>query len=431
MSEPSGTPCARMLLTGDELLRGFIQDANSGFVAASLRDMGIELEEIRIVGDSHAEIAGALHEALRADGIDLVVVTGGLGPTHDDRTSEAVADALRVGLVLFEDALAVVEARVRAYGRMRTAEQIATFTPGNRKQATLPSGATWLDPLGTAPGYVVADADGRTVIVLPGPPSELRHAWQGARATSQMERLLARVGARHERLVRVWGVPESRASQVLAASGHEDSAACRVTICARDGELEIAVRGSEPAAVDQIVDAVVAELEEHVFALDDHRSIVDIVAVRLRDAGWRLGAAESCTGGMLGAELTSVEGSSDWFTGSLVTYANDAKVAVAGVDAATLAAHGAVSEEVAGELARGARATLGTQVGVGITGIAGPGGGSDDKPVGTVHVSIDSPVGHDHRLLHVPGDRATVRRRTCTIALHMLRKHLESAASRA
>jgi nicotinamide-nucleotide amidase len=424
VSDATRPPRARLLLTGDELLRGFIQDANSGFVAARLRDVGIELEEIRIVGDEHEEIERAILAAFDS-GIDLMVVTGGLGPTHDDRTSESVASALGIGLELDEAALELVEARVRAYGRMRTEAEAATFAPGNRKQATLPAGATWAEPLGTAPGYVVADAEGRLVVVLPGPPSELRHAWEGIERTDRFDGLLARVGERHERLVRVWGVPESRGSQLLTELGHEDGPGRRVTICARDGELELAVRGTDVAAVDLLVDEVRAGLGDAVFGIDDHRPVVEIVGEALRERGWRLGLAESCTGGLLGSIVTAVAGSSDWFNGSLVTYSNEAKVAVAGIDPATLAEHGAVSEPIARELASGARSRLETEVGIGVTGIAGPGGGTPERPVGTVHVAIETPDGTWHRQLRMPGNRETVRRRTCSIALHELRIALE------
>ncbi len=424
MTDSSGAPTARLLLTGDELLRGFIQDANSGFIAASLRDLGIELDSIRVVGDDYAAIEHELRLARDTDGVDLVVVTGGLGPTHDDRTSEAVAAALGVEIELHEDALEVVESRVRAYGRMRTPEEVATFTPGNRKQATIPAGATWVDPLGTAPGYVVADSTGRAVAVLPGPPAELRHAWSGIVETTQLAALRARVGARHERLVRLWGIPESRGSQVLVDLGHEDSPERRVTICARDGELEVAVRGSDVDAVDTLVDALRESFADSVFAVDDHREVVELVGELLRARRWTLAFAESCTGGMLGAAVTDLAGSSEWFLGSAVTYSNAAKVALVGVSEDTLATHGAVSEATAREMARGARAAFGTDVGLGITGIAGPGGGTPDKPVGTVHVAIATPTEELHLPLRMPGNRAIVRRRSCAIALHGLRRVL-------
>jgi nicotinamide-nucleotide amidase len=417
-------PRARLLLTGDELLRGFIQDANSGFLAAQLRDIGIELDQIRVIGDEFDVIQAALEEALVRDQIDLVLVTGGLGPTHDDRTSEAVARAIGVQPQLQADALGVVEARIRAYGRMRTPEEIETYAPGNRKQATMPAGATWVDPLGTAPGYVVAAGDAQVVVVLPGPPSELRHAWKGVVQAPQLATLRARVPHRHERLIRLWGISESRGSQVLAQLGHVDSDDRRVTICARDGELEISVRGADVASVDALIDGLASEFGDAAFALDESRGIVELVGDGLRARGWSLGLAESCTGGLLGQLVTSVAGASNWFAGSLVTYSNAAKVRVARVDPATLDAHGAVSEAVALELARGAREVLGTDVGIGITGVAGPGGGSDDKPVGTVHVAIVTPDGELHRRLHVPGNRETVRRRSCTIVLQELRGQL-------
>ena len=416
----AGTVRARLLLTGDELLRGFIQDANAGYLATQLRELGIELEQVRIVGDDHGVIHAALVEALAQ--VDLVVITGGLGPTHDDRTSEAVARAAGVELELREDALEVVESRVRAYGRMKTPEEVEAFTPGNRKQATMPEGATWVDPLGTAPGYALSvDADARVVAVLPGPPPELRHAWAGIERTDELRALRERVGPRHERLVRVWGVPESQASQALAQLGHEDDDARRVTLCARDGELELSLRGTDAAAIDELASALADRFADATFAIDDERGVVELVADQLRRRAWTLGLAESCTGGMLGAAATSVAGSSEWFLGSLVTYANEAKVAVARVDPALLAAHGAVSEEVARELARGAREVLGADVGVGITGIAGPGGGTPDKPVGTVHMAVALPDGEHHRRMRIPGNRETVRRRSVSIALHELR----------
>ncbi|MCW2926538.1 MAG: Competence/damage-inducible CinA-like protein [Thermoleophilia bacterium] len=425
VAEPSTEVRARIVITGDELLRGFIRDANGGYLAERIRELGLVLDAIRIVGDDFATIERELAEA-DAAGIDVVIVTGGLGPTHDDRTSEAVARALGVELELREDALEVVEARVRAYGRMRTPEEIATFTPGNRKQATMPAGAQWVDPLGTAPGFTVGQG-GRLTCVLPGPPSELRHAWRGIEASEPLGAVLARVGTRHERLLRVWGVPESRASQVLAGIGHEDSPASRITICARDGELELAMRGTDAAAVDALFEALDGELGSGVFARDDHREVAALVAEALGAKGWRAATAESCTGGMLGSILTSQPGSSAWYLGGVVAYANQVKVGLAHVDEALLEAHGAVSEPVARALAAGACSATGADVGIGITGVAGPGGGTAEKPVGTVHVAISMPSGDVHRALRMPGDRETIRRRTCAIALHELRIALTEA----
>lgn len=419
------TATAHLLLTGDELLRGFVQEANAIVVAASLRDLGVTLSSIRVVGDAPGALRSALAEAHAAD-VSLVVVTGGLGPTHDDRTSELVAEIVGRPLELRSDALEIVEARVRAYGRMRTPEEVATFAPGNEKQATLPAGATMLDPLGTAPGYVLASTAAPTFVVLPGPPSEMRHAWQQALRSAEVRAVTDQVVAAHERLVRAWGVPESRASQVLAGLAHEDSPGCQVTLCARDGELELSIRGTDAQRIDDLAGGLRGALGANVFAVDDERTIARIVGDALRERGWTLATAESCTGGLVAAALTDVPGSSAWFPGGAVSYANDVKRSLLQVDAGSLAREGAVSEAVAREMAAGARATFAADVAVAVTGIAGPGGGSDDKPVGTVHLVAAGPDGDLHRRVRIPGDRSTVRRRSVAMALHLVRELLDA-----
>lgn len=423
MSDAGREPRAQILVTGDELLRGFVQDANSGFLAAELRGLGIPLQRVQVVGD---ELDGIVDGLLRAceEHSDLVIVTGGLGPTHDDRTTEAVSRVTGRPLELRSDALEVVESRVRAHGRMRTPEEEAVFAPGNRKQATLPAGAAMLEPLGTAPGYVVGSADERVFVVLPGPPSELRHAWRGAVRTPLLRGVTERVAQLHERIVRIWGVPESHASQVLAATGHDDSERCRVTICARDGELEISVRGSDVARVDGLVDALRERFGAAAFAIDDERPVAALVGELLAKRDWMLAVAESCTGGLIGGELTAVAGSSGWFAGGVVSYADETKVALLGIPQDDLREHGAVSSVVAAGMAGGARRSLDCAVGLGVTGIAGPGGGTAEKPVGTVHVAVEAPDLARERVLRIPGDRETVRRRTVRAALHLVRELL-------
>lgn len=438
MSAAQGPPPrALVVVTGDELLRGFIADVNGGWLAAQLRQLGIELAELRLVGDSRTEIAAAIEGGRATTAADMVIVTGGLGPTHDDRTTEAVAGVLDGGLELElrPDALEVVEARVRAYGRMKTPEDAAVFAPGNAKQATFPRGAEVLDAVGTAPGYVLRGSVGDAasdvvVVVLPGPPGELRHAWRHAVATAAVrERVLAHVPDQHERLVRIWGVPESRASAVLADLDHVDSASHRVTLCAREGELEVSMRGSDGVAVDDLVLRLVDRFEGAAFAVDDERPVAAIVGDLLGAHGWMLGTAESCTGGMLGALLTDVAGSSSWYVGGVVAYADEIKVAQLGVEPGAIAEHGAVSEQVALAMAAGACEQLGCQVGVGVTGVAGPGGGTERTPVGTVHIAASAADGRAlHRRMTVPGDRATVRRRSSVLALHLLRELLEPGA---
>jgi nicotinamide-nucleotide amidase len=418
------------IATGDEILRGFVHEANTMVIARGLRDADIDLVAIRVVGDSPDALQRVLEEAA-ASGVELVVTTGGLGPTHDDRTTELVAGAAGLTTELREDALEFVEARVRAYGRMRTPEEAATFAPGNRKQATLPVGALMLEPLGTAPGYVVeAQAGAPTFVVLPGPPSEMRHAWRAALASEPVQALAHRAGAANERVLRAWGVPESAASQALAELGHEDSDACRVTLCARDGELELSIRGRDRDAVTRVVDGMRGALGASVFAVDDERSIARIVGERAAELGWAIATAESCTGGMLAAALTDEAGSSAWFAGSVVSYANEVKEQALGVPADVLVTHGAVSEATAAAMAEGVLRTIDADVAISITGIAGPGGGSDEKPVGTVHLAARGPGGLSAaRRIRIPGDRATVRRRTVNIALHMLRELLADATS--
>jgi nicotinamide-nucleotide amidase len=418
-------PRAAIVVTGDELLRGFIQDANSGFLARELRRIGIELAWVRFSDDSLESIMRAVGDAQAELGTagGVVVVTGGLGPTHDDRTTEAVATMCDRALELRDEALAVIEARVRALGRMNTPEEEELFRAGNRKQARFPAGAQVLEPAGTAPGYIV-ESGGVVHVVLPGPPSELRYAWRQAAATDAFQQVAARVVHLDERLVRTFGIPESHAVAALASTGHEDSDSCRVTLCARDGELEISVRGTDGARVGEVVAGLRRELASHVFAVDDERPARELVGSLVEQVGMTLGVAESCTGGLLGATLTDTAGSSAWFRGGVISYHNDVKRERLGVSQHLLDQHGAVSEPVARAMAAGAREAAGCDIGVAITGIAGPGGGSKDKPVGTVHIAIDSPRGTEHRVVRLPGGREAVRRRSCMLAMHMLLEHL-------
>lgn len=422
---PSGRgPGAAIVLTGDELLRGFVREANVEHLARSLRGMGLELVSVQITGDRLADIQEALTAAARRAGPGgLVVACGGLGPTHDDRTSEAFAAVAGLALELRDDALRVVEARVRAHGRMQTPDDAARFAPGNRKQATLPAGADMLDPVGTAPGYVIASTDGGPVwAVLPGPPTELRHAWREAARTPAMRDLVSRAPIRRERLVRAWGLPESHAAETLRDVGHVDDAACTATLCARDGELELSVRGTDAARVDDVAERVSAALGDAVFARDDERPIATMVGEQIAARDATLAVAESCTAGMLGALLTEEAGSSDWFVGGMLTYTEAMKCELLGISSGLIDRHGAISCEVACAMAAGVRHRAGSTVGVAITGLAGPGGGTPEQPVGTVHVAVEAAWGTVERRFTFTGGRAAVRRRSCTAALHMVRQ---------
>lgn len=422
---------ALLVITGDELLRGFVQDANSRTIANDLRKHGIDLNEVVFTSDSADAIENSIARGRAAHSPDIVVVTGGLGPTHDDRTSEVVARHIGVLLEVDARALQSIEDRVATLGRNREFDP-AVFAAGNRKQAMLPQGAVWFTPIGTAPGYVV-QSDETLFVVLPGPPAELRAAWKHVLQSKEFTRYSAlyRDGGVRERetVLRIWGRPEAFAANVLEDLEHEDTDACRVTLCARDGELELSIRGSDAARVEHTSLALQNAFEEYLFAVNDERHVSAIVGELLTKHELQLAVAESCTGGLLGSIVTSQKGSSEYFIGGVISYSNSVKEAALGVSSADLAEHGAVSEPVAIQMAQGAQRRLGANVGIGITGVAGPGGGTQEKPVGTVCIAIAVDDDVNVRTWSFVGDRDMVRSRSCAVALHSLRKLLEHSNS--
>ena len=418
-------PTASILLTGNELLRGVIADQNGPHLAASLERLGFSLRRTLVVGDELADFCAGLR--LMLESADLVVTSGGLGPTHDDRTVEALALVAGVDLVLDEEVLARIDhwtdgVAVR-YGLDRSG-----FDAGNRKQAQIPAGAEVLGIAGTAPGLVMAVGDTH-VVVLPGVPSELRRLWTMAPDHPSLVQLFGRAEPRRRWLIRTYGAGESHIADLFAAAGG-DPAGVETSICARNFEVEIDIRaepeGEAGAAVLQ--ERMTAALGEYVFGTDE-RELPEIVLDLLRERGWTAAAAESCTGGMVAARLTDIPGSSDVFAGGVVTYSNELKHALLGVPDELLARHGAVSAEAAAAMAAGARERLGADIAVAVTGIAGPGGGTPEKPVGLVHLHVSSPAGEDHRRMDVPGDRAIVRARAAVAALHLLRAHVVAASA--
>ncbi len=414
---------AGIVVTGTEVLTGRIPDRNGPWLAERLLDLGLDVGRIMVVGDREDDLQAALAH-LSADHA-LVITTGGLGPTADDLTARIVGDFqgrpshLDTGL---EARIAtIVDRLVRGRGWAADAGAMAA---GVRKQAMVPDGAVVLEPVGTAPGLVVPPAAGRggpPIVVLPGPPGELRAMWAAALAGPAVRAVLAATSSLQQSTIRLWRTLEAD----LAASLRDieaDVADLEVTTCLRDGELEIVTRYSPDAQpqYDLLRHAVEQRFTDAVFSTDG-ATVDDVVALRLTALGWTIAAAESCTGGLLVGRLTARPGSSTYVRGALVVYDNAAKTALAGVPAAMIETHGAVSREVADALADGARTALGSDVGVGITGIAGPDGGSAEKPVGTVHVSIATPNDRRHRELHLPGSRSTVRDRTVVATLHELR----------
>jgi nicotinamide-nucleotide amidase len=419
---------AGIVVTGTEVLTGRVSDRNGPWLAEQLRLAGVDVGQVIVVGDRPDDLQAAL-AFLAGSGTDLIITSGGLGPTADDLTAEVVASVQGRPAQLdaeLEQRIAAIIERLSA-GRGWRLDPAATAA-GTRKQAMVPVGADVLEPVGTAPGLVVPVADGRTgppVVVLPGPPGELQPMWPAALRTATVQAALAGRAELRQRTLRLWGTPESE----LAATLRElDQAGLEITTCLRDGELEIVTRYGADAqpAYDRLAAAITAAHGDTLFS-PDGRTIDDLVADALLERGWTIGTAESCTAGLLAGRLTDRAGSSAYVLGGLVVYSNEAKHQLAGVPRELIERVGAVSSEVAIALAAGARERLGTDLGVGITGIAGPGGGSPDKPVGTVHFCVSTADDQLERRVQVPGDRAAVRARSVTIALHLIRTVLERA----
>jgi nicotinamide-nucleotide amidase len=419
-------PTAAILLTGNELLRGVIADRNGPHLAAGLERIGFTVRRTVVVGDEIADIRAGLRLVLDAD---LVVTSGGLGPTHDDRTVEALAQEAGVALDLDEEVLGRIttwtDQVAERYGYDR-----ARFDAGNRKQAMVPHGGEVLGIAGTAPALVVP-VGASWVVVLPGVPSELRRLWAMAPEHPSLGPLFARAERRRQWLIRTYGIGESHVADLFAEAGG-DPDGVQTSICARNFEIEIDIR-AEPrgeAGGAELAARLTDALSEFVFSTDE-RTLPEIVLDALRERGWKAAAAESCTGGMVAARLTEIPGSSDVFLGGVVSYSNEVKRSLLDVPEEVLAEHGAVSAETARAMAEGARARLGADVAVSVTGVAGPGGGTAEKPVGLVYLHVASPDGGLARRMDVPGDRASVRGRAAAAALQLLRAHLVAASAQA
>jgi competence/damage-inducible protein CinA-like protein len=413
-------PRAVVVVTGSELVRGERTDRNGPFLAAEALQHGLEPARITIAGDAPAELEAVLREAFEAD---ACLVSGGLGPTHDDRTVELVARAAGVELVVDEELEREIESISRTVAE-RLRRPYADFAPGVTKQATRPVPAVSIGLAGTAPGLVLQAPTGCVVVILPGPPSELRRLWSNAVASEPMQELLARTRAPGRRVLRLFGVSESAVARALEEAGG-DGGGVEATICARDFEIhvDLVVDAGAEARADALELALVEPLERWLFTRDERR-VEELVLSLATAQGLRLATAESCTGGLVAARLTSVPGSSASFIGGVVSYSDDVKRSELGVPEEVLAAHGAVSAEVAAAMAEGARERLGADVAVAVTGIAGPGGGTPEKPVGRVHLHAAGREGSLTRMLDLPGEREQIRARATVTALHLLRAFL-------
>ena len=352
--------------------------------------------------------------------MDLVLTSGGLGPTADDLTADVVASYAGRSMV-FDAALEErIWARVMSVRSRLGAASEEALREGSRKQAFVPEGAGVLEPVGTAPGLLVSTV-GPLIVVLPGPPRELQTMWETAVDTAPLRELLASAGRFEQRMLRFYGLPEPQIAATLRDLDPPSS--LEITTCLRRGELEVATVFAAAGEDDyERFAAAVAERHADTLFSPDGATIDEIVARLL--AGRTVATAESCTGGLMAGRLTDLAGSSAYVLGGLVVYSNEAKTALAGVPAELIESVGAVSPEVARALAAGARERLGADVGVGITGIAGPGGGTPEKPVGTVCLCVSTADDLIEHTVRLPGGRADVRDRTTTVAMHMLRRLL-------
>ena len=412
-------PRALLVVTGSELVRGDRTDRNGPFLAREVLEHGLEPARVTIVGDAEVELEAALREGLQAD---LMLTSGGLGPTHDDRTVELLARV--TGRPLRVDA--ELEATIGAVSRSvadRLGRPYADFERGVRKQASLPEGAVSVGLAGTAPGLVL-EHEGCLVVVLPGPPPELRRLWASALESKPMRRLLARARPPGRRVLRFFGASESSIARALEEAGGERPGV-ETTICARDFEIHVDLvvdPGAEREA-DELEAALVAPVEEWLFSRDE-RPVEEHVLDLCRARGLTLATAESCTGGLVAERITRVPGASDVFLGATVAYADEVKAEQLGVPPELIERHGAVSAEVAAAMASGARVRFRADVAVGITGVAGPGGGTPEKPVGLVYVAAETPEGARGIDFSYPSDRAAVRSRAAVASLHLLRRML-------
>lgn len=414
---------AAILAVGSELLGTDRLDTNSLKLTGVLERYGVELRRKGVVGDSVEEMADELHTLLARH--DLVLVTGGLGPTADDVTREAVARALGRGLALNEEVLAAIERRFREHGRVMPAV--------NRKQAEAIEGAVLIpNARGTAPGMRI-EGQGSTLFLFPGVPFELEGMIESDLVPWLAERSAAagNVG-RETSTIKIACLPESVVEERVRPA-YDEFGREWITILASPGEIRLrsTAEGPEPERRRRL-EAMTARLRElagdAVYAFREEDTLESVVGELLRKAGATLATlavAESCTGGLLAERITRVAGSSDYFLGGAVTYTNELKIQILGVPPEMLAEHGAVSEPVARAMAEGVRRVFHSDWGAGITGVAGPGGGSEAKPVGTVHIAVAGPDGRlEHRKVRFPGDRERVRAQSAQLALDLLRRML-------
>ncbi|HEV8370056.1 MAG TPA: competence/damage-inducible protein A [Pyrinomonadaceae bacterium] len=410
------TLTAEIIAIGSELLAPDRSDTNSLWLTEKLNRLGIEVKLKTIVGDDDARLEEAIRDATRRS--KVVITTGGLGPTEDDITRKITARALGRRLLLDENVLAEIKQRFQGFG--------VAMPERNSRQAMVIEDAEVLpNPNGTAPGMFM-DHAGTAIVLLPGPPREMQPMFENHVAS----RLEGRAGNIRvvRRMLRVAGLGESAVDEKIAPVYTQyDNPQTTILFNQSEIEVHLTARGRTEVEANALLDRVVLQIEERlgnsIFAFAGEK-MEEVVGLKLAVGGYTLSVAESCTGGLLAQRLTEVPGSSKYFIEGVVTYANEAKTRVLGVEPILLLEHGAVSAPVAEAMAEGIRSRAETDFGLSITGVAGPSGGTEEKPVGTVFIALASEVGTEHRKLKLPGDRQLIRWRASQAALDLLRRRL-------
>ncbi|WP_407308575.1 competence/damage-inducible protein A [Desulfosporosinus sp. SB140] len=410
---------AEIVATGTELLLGETLNTSAHYLTGKLSSLGIEVDYHTTVGDNSERLEQVLRQAI--DRSDLLITTGGLGPTADDLTKELVAKVLDLQMELDQASLQQI---VQFFGRRK-----APMPSSNEKQAYFPKGSKILpNPIGTAPGAII-EKNGKTAIILPGPPFEMKPMFDDY-VWSELQRMIGPDSERmNERVVKVFGIGESAIEEVLDDLMHLPDVSIALLAKRAEMHIRLVARGTETTSriaedsLNHAEDEIRQRLGDKVFGRDQE-TMLGIVGQTLKKNHWTIATAESCTGGLLGATLTQESGSSEFYLGGVVSYSNSLKQQLLGVQEKTLNQFGAVSEEVAREMAEGIRLKSGSDLAISTTGIAGPGGGSDLKPVGLVYIGIASPEGVYAQKFQFYGERESVRQLTVQAALNGIRQYM-------
>lgn len=408
---------AELVFTGSELLMGYVQNTDAQFLSTELAKLGIEVALHTTVGDDWDAMVRVIGDALERS--DMVITTGGLGPTTDDITKEVVAHLLGVPMVTDEASLA----QIRSFFRKRGREMPAVC----ERQAVFPAGAQILPNYkGTAPGALL-QKDGKVIVILPGPLKEVTAMFRTA-VLPHLAKIPGRGEVLRTRVLKLTGIAEYAVQELIKDLGGQGNPG--VGYLAVPGEVQLRVSARHPEAevaegmVEELAAKVLNAVGEYVFGVDDEQ-LEKSIARLLIDKGLTISAAESCTAGMLAARLTDIPGSSRYFVGGVVAYSNDIKTGILGVPRETLALHGAVSEQTAVAMAKGVQNLTGSDLGIAVTGIAGPGGATPDKPVGLVYGALTTGDETICRRFQLPGERIGVRVGTVNSALNMVKRYLE------